>query len=750
MALVFGTFFLGILGTAIHESRKEKREREERERFERMRREEERMLQAKREQQKKENEAKLKAAKEEEERRIKKAEQERIEKERIEKQRLERIRREQEEIRRRQQEEQKRIKMEREKKIREEEEKWRKEQEIKLRKLKEQEERKKEIERQQELFRKEQEKMEKERQELCKKKTLFIQQKKNIYNNYITQYNTYTNNYNNAYNNNRIELERCTNNYLYNQSYSRRIEEEHKQNLYRINTDWRLKEYNIQKKWNDVNNYYNRINEERRRKEEYKRQLKQEAISKFQAEKEFHKNNILGKININKHISLNLEYINSNLIPYIKNKIMSKIEIYNHLKNVIQNYGNELIEEKVNQKLKYFNILVIGETGKGKSTLINSMLYLNPLNGGAKEGKLESITKGEPKPYISNKIPYLRLWDTEGYTYDKFDLYTFYESISSFIQAQIRKGRPEDCIHAIWYCINGTRFEEKEKQFILEFQKAYPDNKIPIILVYTQAYRPTQVQKFKKGCEDFLIENKIDFIDVIARKYNVKEPKNLRNLFNMTMNKISSAIYSATFHLIKLLAKNEIIRIYKEIYNETLVNINKDKKNVNRNNYKKILFDNLKSVFESYQEIDNDYDTLFLNIIDKVKIFIGNDIQKNLNNISEYYSCRLYNKYISIQSDINKQYKYSLDYDAIKTPFDLKVTCKNEIMNYIKPKVFNEILMQLTFEFLISYSKMIRNLFIDSFENVYKSMSYYINQKISKEITAKTKEIYNEIIYRYN
>ena len=158
----------------------------------------------------------------------------------------------------------------------------------------------------------------------------------------------------------------------------------------------------------------------------------------------------------------------------------------------------------------------------------------------------------------------------------------------------------------------------------------------------------------------------------------------------------------------------------------------------------------MKSIYENYQIIDNDYDSLFSLITEKVISFINNEIDKNLNNISDYYSQRLYNKYISIQSDINKQYKYSLDYNAIKTPFDLKVTCKNEVLNYIRPKV-NEILrIELVNNFLVSYSQSIKNIFIDSFENVFRNMCYSINLKISEEISTKTKEIYNEIIYRYN
>ena len=431
---------------------------------------------------------------------------------------------------------------------------------------------------------------------------------------------------------------------------------------------------------------------------------------------------------------------------------MNIIDIANHLESMIRNYGNVLIEQKVKQKLKYFNILVIGETGKGKSTLINSMLYLNPLIDGAKEGKVESITKGEPKPYISNKIQYLRLWDTEGYTYKNLNINKFYESISSFIQAQIEKEKPEDCIHAIWYCINGSRFEEKEKQFILKFQKAYPDIKLPIILVYTQAYKPSQVKKFKEGCESFLKENKIDFIDVIAKKYMHCEQKNLKTLFEMTKNKINVAINSATFHMIKSLTKNEIIRIYKNICEQINNNLNNEKKLIDINNYKEKLFNYMKLIYENYQILDKDFDynQLFSNISKKIITFIDNEIQKNINNISDKLKNVLYTKYISIQSDINRQYKYSLDYNVIEKPFDLLITCKNEIVNYIKPKIKKELIKELTFNYLISYSNAIKNLFINSFEIIFENMKYFINQKICAEISAKTKEVYNEIKYRYN
>ena len=57
-----------------------------------------------------------------------------------------------------------------------------------------------------------------------------------------------------------------------------------------------------------------------------------------------------------------------------------------------------ILNNNVNKK--YSNILLIGETGVGKSTLINSLLELPP-DKMAKTGSIEPCTMGEPEFYFS-------------------------------------------------------------------------------------------------------------------------------------------------------------------------------------------------------------------------------------------------------------------------------------------------------------------------------------------------------------
>ena len=62
-------------------------------------------------------------------------------------------------------------------------------------------------------------------------------------------------------------------------------------------------------------------------------------------------------------------------------------------------------------KLDYLTVMIIGQTGVGKSCLLNNLLYNREEK--ARECYGKKGTK-ELKPYQSKTVPYLRLVDTVG------------------------------------------------------------------------------------------------------------------------------------------------------------------------------------------------------------------------------------------------------------------------------------------------------------------------------------------------
>jgi predicted GTPase len=78
----------------------------------------------------------------------------------------------------------------------------------------------------------------------------------------------------------------------------------------------------------------------------------------------------------------------------------------------------ELMEEKINSirdenldfKISHFNILIMGNTGVGKSTLLNKVLKEQL----AKTDFGNACTQGKPKAYESKNAQGIRIWDTKG------------------------------------------------------------------------------------------------------------------------------------------------------------------------------------------------------------------------------------------------------------------------------------------------------------------------------------------------
>lgn len=156
------------------------------------------------------------------------------------------------------------------------------------------------------------------------------------------------------------------------------------------------------------------------------------------------------------------------------------------------------------------NIIVMGKTGAGKSTLINSYLGedIAPTGVGqavTKENKVYEFIDGKHKAKI-------RLLDTVGL---ELDCKITQNTINN-IEKHIKEiGNNEDDITLVWFCVNqnSSRFENYEISLIrsLAVEKA-----IPFLIVLTQSYDDRQGELENQIRRDL---KEVTCIRVLAKDY---------------------------------------------------------------------------------------------------------------------------------------------------------------------------------------------------------------------------------------
>jgi uncharacterized protein (DUF697 family)/GTP-binding protein EngB required for normal cell division len=127
------------------------------------------------------------------------------------------------------------------------------------------------------------------------------------------------------------------------------------------------------------------------------------------------------------------------------------------------------------ERLGHANILIIGQTGVGKSTLINAV-FRKPL-ARAETGR--PVTKVIQR-FEDPSVP-VTLYDTKGVELGdskKSVIRDFKKTI-----AKSRKAVVEDHIHLLWYCMDAgqTRVQDYDIEIIRELAE-----EVPVILVFTQ------------------------------------------------------------------------------------------------------------------------------------------------------------------------------------------------------------------------------------------------------------------------
>ena len=302
------------------------------------------------------------------------------------------------------------------------------------------------------------------------------------------------------------------------------MKQERNENLERLQTLENERNQEREENLKKFENYEQEINKEResntkkfnylentlKEKEEQLR-MNTEALQKNEQQKKFQKkcqndaeNEFLSQINkIYENYYENnkqsvYEEIYKDLNELMNKKIVFKNineeSIFKIVKNekfqkIIREYFDDklanLNDEYTKIDLSSINIIILGNTGVGKSTLLNTVLKEKL----AKTDLCNACTMGVPKPYKSQKTPGICVYDSRGIENGKYNLDTAFKDIKNTIESLIKNNEPDKFIHCIWYCINinSNRFTEEE---IINLEKCYDSyiEKLPIIVVFTQSY----------------------------------------------------------------------------------------------------------------------------------------------------------------------------------------------------------------------------------------------------------------------
>lgn len=232
----------------------------------------------------------------------------------------------------------------------------------------------------------------------------------------------------------------------------------------------------------------------------------------------------------------NIQLLNEKIVILENSKDIYKNKVLGEIKKINENTNSF--------QINYLTIMLVGKSGVGKSTLINKFLKLSGKNR-AKTGTGNFQTTNI-KSYQSNAVPFLRLIDTRGIELNiQYGADAIKKDAELFIRNQISQGDINNFVHCFWYCITGNRFEQAEIDLLMSLKSSYDDNKIPIIIVYTQATDDNTISEMIKYIKEHHIEG--HFIKVLADRKKLTngtylESFGLDNLLSETIKKCQKAL----------------------------------------------------------------------------------------------------------------------------------------------------------------------------------------------------------------
>ena len=186
------------------------------------------------------------------------------------------------------------------------------------------------------------------------------------------------------------------------------------------------------------------------------------------------------------------------------------------------------------------NVLVIGNSGVGKSTLINSVLG----DEKAKTGYGSSGTTDKLEIYESEEVAF-RIIDTVGFEPSLVKGLKAINAVKKWSKESAKNGKEDSEINVIWFCVEGTSSKLFPKT-IKDLSKATAMwETVPIVVVITKSYSvPERTQNIEMVSNAFAKQKRYSknlkhIVPVVASTYTLNDtafaaPEGITELIDVT------------------------------------------------------------------------------------------------------------------------------------------------------------------------------------------------------------------------